>query len=46
MTGSWLPEGFKHPARLDLPTGRHLRPIREDDVGIDFPAVIGSRQRL
>ncbi|HKN95198.1 MAG TPA: hypothetical protein VJU60_12755 [Thermoleophilaceae bacterium] len=43
---SWLPEGFEHPERVDLPTGHHLRPIRADDVDIDYPAVMGSRERL
>ena len=43
---SWLPDGFSHPQRLDLPTGHHLRPIREADVDIDYPAVMGSRERL
>jgi hypothetical protein len=43
---SWLPEGFEHPLREDLPTGHHLRPIRGEDAGIDFPAVMGSRERL
>jgi RimJ/RimL family protein N-acetyltransferase len=43
---NWLPEGFAHPERVDLPTGHHLRPIRADDVDIDFPAVMGSRARL
>jgi hypothetical protein len=43
---SWLPDGFSHPQRIDLPTGHHLRPIREADVDIDFPAVMGSRERL
>lgn len=42
----WLPEGFRHPARIELPTGHHLRPIREADVDIDYPAVMGSRERL
>jgi RimJ/RimL family protein N-acetyltransferase len=42
----WLPDDFVHPARLDLPTGHHLRPIRADDVELDLPAVLGSRQRL
>ena len=46
MTRPWLPEGFEHPARLDLPTGHHLRPIREDDAAIDHAAVMGSRERL
>jgi hypothetical protein len=43
---SWLPEGFAHPERVDLPTGHHLRPIRTSDVEIDYPAVMGSRERL
>jgi hypothetical protein len=43
---SWLPDGFEHPERVDLPTGHHLRPIRADDVDIDYPAVMGSRERL
>jgi hypothetical protein len=42
----WLPEGFTHPQRVELPTGQHLRPIRESDVDIDYPAVMGSRERL
>ncbi len=43
---TWLPRGFAHPERVDLPTGHHLRPIREADVDIDYPAVMGSRERL
>jgi hypothetical protein len=43
---AWLPDDFVHPERLDLATGHHLRPIRADDVGIDHPAVMGSRERL
>lgn len=46
MTGTWLPPDWEHPRRLDLPTGHHLRPIRADDVDLDFPAVMGSRERL
>lgn len=42
----WLPEDFEHPTRVDLPTGEHLRPIRESDVDLDLPAVMGSRDRL
>jgi hypothetical protein len=42
----WLPVDFVHPERVELPTGHHLRPIREDDVDIDYPAVMGSRDRL
>jgi hypothetical protein len=43
---AWLPDDFVHPERLDLVTGHHLRPIRADDVDIDYPAVMGSRERL
>jgi hypothetical protein len=43
---AWLPDGFVTPARLDLPTGHHLRPIREADIDLDYPAVMGSRERL
>jgi hypothetical protein len=42
----WRDDAFSHPARLDLPTGHHLRPIRASDVEIDYPAVMGSRERL
>lgn len=42
----WLPKDFEHPLRLELPTGHHLRPIREDDVDIDYPAVMGSQAHL
>jgi len=43
---TWLPPDFVHPTHVDLPTGHHLRPIRETDVGIDYPAVMGSQARL
>jgi hypothetical protein len=43
---AWLADDFTPPGRVDLPTGHHLRPIREADVDIDFPAVMGSRERL
>jgi hypothetical protein len=42
----WLPDDFVHPLRVELPTGHHLRPIRESDVDIDHPAVMGSQQSL
>ena len=42
----WLPSAFKHPTRVDLPTGHHLRPIRAADVDIDLLAVMGSQERL
>jgi len=34
------------PLRLDLPTGHHLRPLREDLADRDYPAVMSSRERL
>jgi hypothetical protein len=43
---SWLPDDFEHPLREELATGHHLRPIRGEDVDIDYPAVMGSRERL
>ncbi|WP_134774245.1 GNAT family N-acetyltransferase [Ornithinimicrobium flavum] len=43
---SWLPDDFVHPVRVELPTGHRLRPIREEDVDLDYPAVMGSRERL
>jgi hypothetical protein len=42
----WLAENFRHPGRVELPTGHHLRPIRAADVDVDHPAVMGSRERL
>ena len=42
----WLPADWQHPTRVELATGHHLRPIRADDVDLDFPAVMGSRERL
>jgi hypothetical protein len=42
----WLADDFSHPERVELPTGHHLRPIRETDADIDYPAVMGSRKRL
>ena len=42
----WLPDGFETPQRVDLPTGHHLRPIREADVDIDYPAVMAVREKL
>ena len=43
---AWLPATFVPPDRVELSTGHHLRPIREADVEIDYPAVMGSRARL
>lgn len=45
-TITWLDEDYTPPARLDLETGHHLRPIRVSDVDLDYPAVMGSRERL
>jgi hypothetical protein len=42
----WLADDVEPPARVELPTGHHLRPIRAADVDIDYPAVMGSRERL
>ncbi|MFC1413309.1 GNAT family N-acetyltransferase [Streptacidiphilus sp. N1-12] len=44
---SWLPDDFVHPVHVSVPgTALHLRPIRETDTAIDYPAVMGSRERL
>lgn len=44
---SWLPDDFAHPAHVTVPgTALHLRPIREADTALDYPAVRGSRARL
>ena len=43
---TWLADDFAHPERVDLASGHHIRPIRESDVDIDYPAVMGSRERL
>lgn len=44
---SWLPDDFVHPVYTPvLDTGLHLRPIRETDTALDYPAVMGSRERL
>ena len=42
----WLPEDFDHPRFVPVPPGHHLRPIRESDADIDYPAVMASRERL
>jgi RimJ/RimL family protein N-acetyltransferase len=44
--GGWLPEGWDHPVRVELPTGHHLRPIRATDVDLDMVAVMDSQERL
>ena len=42
----WLPEEFVHPLRVELPPHGHLRPMGAAATEIDFPAVMGSRERL
>ncbi|MEU4442201.1 GNAT family protein [Actinosynnema sp. NPDC050801] len=42
----WLPADYAHPTLVPLDGEHHLRPIRESDVDIDYPAVMGSRERL
>jgi hypothetical protein len=43
---AWLPADFAHPTTVPVMDGYHLRPIRESDTEIDYPAVMGSRERL
>jgi hypothetical protein len=43
---AWLPDDFTHPLMVPVLDGYHLRPIRESDTEIDYPAVMGSRERL
>jgi hypothetical protein len=44
---SWLPDDFVHPVYVPVPnTALHLRPIRQADAVLDYPAVMGSRERL
>ena len=43
---AWPPDGFEHPLRVELASGHHLRPMGPADTEIDFPAVMGSRERL
>jgi hypothetical protein len=45
-TGTWLPPTWEHPARVELPTGHHLRPLRATDVDLHMLAVTGSQERL
>lgn len=42
----WLPDDYVHPEHVELATGHHIRPIRESDTDIDYPAVMDSRERL
>jgi RimJ/RimL family protein N-acetyltransferase len=43
---TWLPAGWRHPERVELGSGHHLRPIRASDVDLDMHAVLGSQARL
>jgi hypothetical protein len=43
---AWLPDDLDVPQRVDLASGHHMRPIRADDVDIDYPAVMGAREKL
>ena len=42
----WLPEAFAYPVQVALATGHHMRPISGDDIDLDYPAVMGSQERL
>jgi RimJ/RimL family protein N-acetyltransferase len=46
LPDTWLPAGFRHPTRVEVPFGHHLRPIRAEDTDLDMVAVMGSRERL
>ncbi|WP_327067957.1 N-acetyltransferase [Kitasatospora sp. NBC_01250] len=43
---TWLPAEFVHPVHVPVLDGYHLRPIKAADTEIDYPAVMGSRERL
>lgn len=43
---AWLPSDFSHPTCVPVLDGYHLRPIRASHTEIDYPAVMGSRERL
>jgi hypothetical protein len=42
----WLPAEFTHPVRVPVPGGYYLRPVSAADTDLDYPAVMGSQQRL
>jgi hypothetical protein len=42
----WLAPDLAIPERVELTTGEHLRPMGAADVDLDYPAVMGSRERL
>jgi hypothetical protein len=35
-----------HPVRVTIPGGYHLRPVSAADTDLDYPAVMGSQERL
>jgi hypothetical protein len=43
---TWLPADFAHPVRVEVGGGYHLRPIAAADADLDYPAVMGSQERL
>lgn len=43
---TWLPTDFVHPVRVAVAGGYFLRPITGADAELDYPAVMGSRERL
>jgi len=43
---AWLPADFVHPTAVPVTEDRHLRPIRATDVDLDYPLVMGARERL
>lgn len=42
----WLPADFVHPVRVVVAGGYHMRPITAADADLDYPAVMGSQERL
>lgn len=46
MSDRWLPEDFRAPARLELPTGEHLRQIRTTDIELDYATVMANQPHL
>lgn len=42
----WMPDDFDNPEQVPVGPDHHLRPIRAADVDLDYPAVMGSRERL
>jgi hypothetical protein len=42
----WLPADFAHPVVVPVADAYHLRPITAADTDLDYPAVMGSRERL